>query len=171
MARLEDGGWTFEQISGGSVTDRQHNTIQIQEGRPAEDMVRSISHETGHALEGAPPYHPPTDSMTRQEYIDQNVREKLLGEGAAQLNGATARGEILSNGGPDIGISGSQTDDYQAVYDSYSSGDINRQQAIDQMADLMANETTGNTHQPYPEYYGKPFADYWDAHVAPGRTP
>jgi WXG100 family type VII secretion target len=171
MARLEDGGWRFRQIAGGSVTDRQHNSINIQQGRPAEDIVRSIAHETGHALGNEPPYHPPTDTMTRQEYIDANVREKLLDEGGAQLNGATVRGEILANGGADIGISGSQTDDYQAIYDKFSAGDISRQEAVDQMADLMANETTGNTNQPYPEYYGKPFADFWDEHVAPGRTP
>lgn len=171
LQELEDDGWLIIEgrKGGGSYADRENKFLVIEEGRPAQDQVRSLGHEAGHAEYDKPPYHPPTDDMTRQEYIDQNVQEKLLDEGYAQLNIATVRDEINQNGGPDVGISGSQTDDYQAVYEQYKNGDISRDEAVSQMADLMGNETTSNTHEPYRDYYGKPFERYWDDHVAPTR--
>ena len=45
--------------------------------------------------------------------------------------------------------------------------------AVEQMADLMGNETTSNTGENYRQYYGKSYEEYWDKNVAPppGGTP
>lgn len=171
LQELEDDGWSIIEgrPGGGSYTDHENKFLVIEEDSDPAEQASGLSHEIGHARYGEQPYHAPTDDMTRQEYIDQNVREDLLDEGSAQFNSATVRNEIQGNGGPDIGIPGTQTADYQAIYDQYQDGDITRQEAIDQMADLMGNETTSNTHQPYREYYGQSYADYWDEHVAPER--
>lgn len=168
---LEEDGWTIEEgpAGGGSYADHDNSTLVIAGGRSAEDTTRSIAHEIGHAEYGDEPYHAPTDDMTRQEYVDANVDEQLRSEGNAQLNGATVRNEVTGNGGPDIGISGTQTEDYQSIYEQYQEGDISRDEAIDQMADLMGNETTSTTGENYRDYYGQTYEDYWDEHVAPNR--
>lgn len=171
LQELEQEGWmVVEGAPGrGSYADAENKVLVIEGGDTAVSQASGIAHEVGHARYGEKPYHAPTDEMTRQEYIDANVRESLLDEGSAQLNSATVRDEIQANGGPDIGIPGSQTEDYQSVYEQYRDGDISRDEAVSQMADLMGNEVTSNTGENYRDYYGKPYAEYWDEHVAPDR--
>jgi hypothetical protein len=55
------------------------------------------------------------------------------------------------------------------VYDNFKAGNITRDQAIDQMANLMGNETTSNTHENYRTYYGHTYENFWDTNVAPTR--
>lgn len=171
LQELEEDGWLIIEgrSGGGSYADSDNKFLVIEDNDSATEQANGLAHEVGHAQYGERPYHAPTDDMTRQEYIDQNVREHLLDEGSAQFNSATVRDEIQSNGGPDIGIPGSLTDDYQAVYDQFQAGDITQQEAINQMADLMGNETTSNTGENYRDYYGKTYANYWDENVAPER--
>jgi hypothetical protein len=97
----------------------------------------------------------------------------MRGEGEAQFNGAQVRAELKAAGvTTDIGISGSQTAAYQAVYDDYAAGNITRDQAIDQMGTLMGNETTSTPPKiPYRDYYGNFYRDDWDTNIAPTRTP
>lgn len=171
LQELQDDGWLIIEgrSGGGSYADSENKFLVIEQDSDATEQASGLAHEIGHARYGERPYHAPTDDMTRQEYIDQNVREHLLDEGSAQFNSATVRGEIQGNGGPDIGIPGSQTADYQAVYDKFQAGEITQQEAIDQMADLMGNEVTSTTGENYRDYYGETYADYWDVHVAPTR--
>lgn len=172
LQQLEDDGWLIIEgrPGGGSYADGENKFIVIEEDSNPNEQANGIAHEAGHARYGEQPYHSPTDDMTRQEYIDLNVREDLLNEGSAQLNSATVRAEVLANGGPDIGIPGTQTEDYQAVYEQYQEGNISRDEAVSQMADLMANEvTSGEDGKPYPEYYGESYEDYWDRNIAPER--
>lgn len=171
LDELAKDGWKVKPgtAGGGSYTDRKNKVIVVDSDQSAEENVRTLAHEVGHAEYGKPPYHKPTAEMSRQDYIDLNVQEKLRSEGAAQLNGATVRSELNDADGPDIGISGSQTKKYQAVYDDYAAGDITRDQAIDKMATLMGNETTSTTGENYKDYYGNTYENHWDNNIAPAR--
>jgi len=96
----------------------------------------------------------------------------MQNEGAAQLNAAQVRAEITAAGGPDIGIPGTQTADYQKVYDDFAAGNITRPQAVDQMATLMGNEHTSTQGNPsYFDYYAASYQKDWDTKIAPTRTP
>lgn len=95
-----------------------------------------------------------------------NVREHLRDEGAAQLNAAIARDEILAAGGSDIGIPGTQTAKYNAVYEDYKAGNLTRDEALDKMADLMGNESTSTTGENYRQYYGKAYEAKWARYEA-----
>ena len=168
---MERDGWTIRRGTpgAGSVTNNQTKTITIDPNDSVNQQAAGIAHEIGHAQYGNPPYHPPTATMTRDQYIQQNVNEQLRNEGAAQLNAAIARDEIRQAGGADVGIPGSQTAAYQQVYDNFKAGTITRDQATDQMATLMGNETTSNTHENYRQYYGHSYENFWDTNVAPTR--
>jgi WXG100 family type VII secretion target len=171
---LEQDGWTVVKgpASGGSFTDRQNKQIVIAGGDTPEATLANLAHEMGHAEAGAPPYHPPTPGMTRDEFVEQNVQEQLRNEGEAQLNAAIARDEIRQAGGPDTGIPGTQTAAYQALYDGYKTGALSRQQTVNLMASVMASESTSTTNQNYRTYYGQSYKDFWDKNVAPaGGTP
>ncbi len=171
LEQLERNGWTIVRgrAGGGSFADQQAKRLTIDPSGSVESQVATIAHEGGHALYGEPPYHPPTATMTRDQYIQANVQEQLRNEGAAQLNAAIARNEINGAGGPDIGIPGTQTAANQRVYENFHNGSITRDQAIDQMANLMGNETTSTTHENYRTYYGHTYENHWDTHVAPTR--
>jgi len=173
LQQLQQDGWTIVKgpAGGGSFTDRQNKQIVIADGDTPAVTVGGLAHEMGHAEAGEPPYHPPAAGMTRDDYVEQNVQEQLRNEGAAQLNAAIARDEIQQAGGPDTGIPGTQTNAYQALYDQYKSGLASRDQTVDLMADVMANESTSTTNQNYRDYYGQSYKDYWDQHVAPAGGP
>ena len=70
-------------------------------------------------------------------------------------------------GAPDTGVSGTQSADYQRIYNDFRDGNITREQAIGQMADIFPNETTGTTGQTYRDYYSPTYADWWDANAVP----
>jgi len=173
LQQLQQDGWTIVKgpAGGGSFTDRQNKQIVIADGDTPAVTTAGLAHEIGHAEAGEPPYHPPAAGMTRDDFVEQNVTEQLRNEGEAQLNAAIARDEIKAAGGPDTGIPGTQTNSYQALYDQYKAGLATRQQTVDLMADVMANESTSTTNQNYRDYYGQSYKDYWDQHAAPAGGP
>ena len=173
LQNLQQDGWTIVKgpAGGGSFTDRQNKQIVIADGDSPAVTVGGLAHEMGHAEAGEPPYHAPAAGMTRDDFVEQNTQEQLRNEGEAQLNAATARDEIKAAGGPDTGIPGTQTNSYQALYDQYKSGLASRDQTVDLMADVMANESTSTTNQNYRDYYGQSYKDFWDQNVAPAGGP
>lgn len=165
LEQLEKDGWTFKEgpAGKGSYADRTKKTIVVEKGRSAEDALGTIAHESGHALYGKPPYHAPTKTMTRDQYIRLNVDEAMKDEGSAQFNRGQVRAEIMGAKGGDIGLGGTQ--DYKGVYQQYQNNKITRDAAINDMAKLMGNERTSTTNESYRTYYGKPYGDYWDKNV------
>ncbi len=163
---LRNQGWTFRYgtAGGGTYTDVDTKTIVLdanEQANPAE-VANSISHEAGHAL--TPTANVTPSGLTRAEYIKKNTDAELLGEAVATLNNARARDEILSNGGPDIGIAGAQPKKYEAIYKQYKSGKLTQAQAEQQIAKAYgAGETTSNTNQNYQTYYSQFYAQAWDA--------
>jgi len=168
---LESNGWTIVRgtSGGGSYADRQSKSIVIDPNQTAEQQVSVIAHEVGHAGYAKPPQQAATPTMTRDQYVAANVNRELVDEGNAQLNAAMIRGEIQGNKGPDIGMPGTQTAAYQGVYDKFKNGSLTRDQAVDQMGNLMGNERTSTTGENYRQYYGKPYEKHWDKNIAPAR--
>lgn len=70
MMRLERDGWTIQTgpAGDGSATDSTGKTITIAAPRDDDKLVRSLSHEAGHATGNRPASVPITDSMTRDEF-------------------------------------------------------------------------------------------------------
>jgi hypothetical protein len=163
---LKAHGWTIRYSNAsenGAFTDDDAHTIVIRssdQNNPA-NVARSLSHELGHAQNPVPPIS--ASGLTRAEYIQKNTDAQLASEGAATLNNAKVRAEIMKSGGQDIGISGSQTAKYDAIYNQYSSGKLTKQQAEAQIGQVYGNsETTSNTNQNYRAYYSQTYATAWD---------
>ena len=171
LAKLEQqGGWTIklDPTSTSYYTDFENGVIVINGGATPQEIVGKIAHEVGHASHGDT-FVKPTATMTRDEFVKANVDAVMPSEGAAQLNAATVRDEILKAGGPDPGIPGSQTAAYQSVYDDYKAGKITRAEAIEKMGNLMGNEVPRGSTKKYRDNYAEGYGDYWDKYVAPGR--
>ncbi|HEY8504553.1 MAG TPA: PAAR domain-containing protein [Gemmataceae bacterium] len=152
LRRLQQDGWVVRRKPEPSVCNPAAKEITIQDrgGRPSE--VGSLAHEAGHASgPGVPDL--PRQGLSEAEYVRQDVDNYLLDEGRAQFNEARVRDEILSNGGPDTGISGTKAEEYADVYDDFKNGLIDQDQAVRDMADIMRDEITGNTGQRYEDYY------------------
>jgi WXG100 family type VII secretion target len=165
LEQLEKDGWRIiEGAAGkGSYADRTKKTIVVEKGRAVDDTLGTIAHESGHATYGDVPYHAPTQTMTRAEYLRLNVDECLKDEGNAQFNRSTVRAEIQKAKGGDIGWGGTQ--DYKSVYQNFQNNKITREAAIDQMANLIGKERTSTTLENYRTYYGKPYGNYWDKSI------
>lgn len=171
LEQLEKDGWTIKAGTpgDGSKTNQASKTIIVDPSESAAVQVGSVAHEGAHALYGDPPYHAPTAAMTRDQYIKLNVDEELHGEGNSQFNEATIQKEVKDAGGPDTGLSGHESATYAKIFKEFQDGKITKAQAIQQMGDTVGKDITGTTHENYRDYYGKPFADFWDKNVAPGR--
>ncbi len=123
-----------------------------------------FSHEIGHALYTMDPYVPP-DRLTRDQFVDQNVNRDLKNEGEATMSNAEVRDEIIRSGGPDIGIAGTHTKEYDAVAKKYPNpGD--RDKARQEIGDIYADgempsggENNGKT---YRKYYAEQYEKTYD---------
>jgi len=151
----------------GSFTDVAHNTIVI-DSKYQNDPVQSsreLSHEAGHATSPAPSVG--FSGLTRAEYIAKATEASLRWEGAATLNNAKVRDELLANKQPDITIAGAESAQYDAIYKQYKAGKLTRAQAEQQIAQLYgAKETNSKTNQNYKTYYEQYYAKEWDKNYA-----
>ncbi len=151
LQRLKDEGWHihYGAVGRGSTANRDKAIITIdgaEKGDPA-GVIQSLAHEIGHAIN---PYTP--DHSSKTAYVDG----ALADEGAATMNNIKVQREILSSGGPDIGIAGNGANHaaYNAAYDQFlKNGDaVTARKAIG--AKFGSAEVTSNTGQPYADYYG-----------------
>lgn len=152
------GGGTFYDPNG---VPRPKIVVDPNEAGDPASVVQSLSHESGHALYTQDPYVPP-DGLTKEEYVAKNVNRNLKDEGEATLTNAQVRNEILENGGPDIGIAGSHTEEYDAIAKKYPDP-ADRDKARQEIGDIFADGETPsgdeNAGKSYRDYYAKPYED------------
>jgi WXG100 family type VII secretion target len=166
LREAELNGYTF--VMGEEGKGSFHNTtarriVVENEGTPAQ-IASTIAHETGHGqyLLHEQVTIPPQENMSRDVYVELNVEEKMRNEGYAQLNATKIRDEILSAGGPDIGVPGNQSAGYIANYEAYKAGTIDQETAIMNNAELMGAETTSTSKLNYLDYYSESYEANWD---------
>lgn len=171
---LKKAGWTIEygEAGKGSFADRTKKTIVVdpnEKDSPAT-VTQTLAHESGHALYEKDPYVPP-DGLTKEQYVEANTKRDLKDEGEATLTNVQVRNEINENGGPDIGIAGTQTEEYEAIAAKYPEAK-DRDTARGEIGDVFAKgEKTSTTGQTYEEYYSKTYSDHYDETVAPAKEP
>lgn len=159
-------GWRiiYGESGKGSYANKEKKIIAIDKSKKDDAIafVRTLAHENGHALYKADPYVPST-GLTKKEYIDRNVERHLKDEGEATLNNLEIRDEIVFNGGPDIGVGGTKTKEYEMIYEVYkNSGD--REKARKQIGGIFADGERPSTNPSltYREYYSGPYEEYYD---------
>jgi WXG100 family type VII secretion target len=100
------------------------------------------------------------DTLT--SYVRANVWEDLRAEGNATLNEATVRDEVRRADGPPNIMAGMKAN-YVDIYDTYRSGAITRDQAVDQIAEYYGpNEHPSNAPAlNYQQYYSLGYVYSW----------
>jgi type VI secretion system secreted protein VgrG len=159
-------GWKVQYGSAGagSYCTRKDKIIVIDEGQKnhPEEVVQTLSHESGHALYTPDPYVT-LDGLSKPDYVARNVNRLLKDEGEATLMNAQVRQEILNNGGADIGIAGAQAAKYEqlaAQYPAAADRDVARQEIADLFADGEHPSTSPD--ETYREYYSKVYSNSYD---------
>jgi type VI secretion system secreted protein VgrG len=175
LSQLEKDGWDIKygEAGKGSYADKDTLEIVIDESEKgsANRIVQTLSHEKGHALYKSDPYVPP-NGLTKEKYVKENAVRHLKDEGEATLSNLEVRDEILSEGGPDIGVAGTKTKQYKNVYKEYKSvGD--REKAREAIGDIFADGERPSTspNMTYREYYSKPYEDFYDNTIANTKNP
>jgi type VI secretion system secreted protein VgrG len=175
IKQLEKDGWDIKygEAGKGSYADRETLEIVIDESEKgnAGRIVQTLAHEKGHALYKVDPYVPPT-GLTKENYVKENVKRHLKDEGEATLSNLEVRDEILSCGGPDIGVGGTKAKQYEHAYKEYRSiGD--REKAREVIGDFFADgeRPSTNPDMNYREYYSKPYEDFYDNTIANKKKP
>jgi len=168
IAELEKKKFTIQAGKDGSGfwTNTATHTINIEQPLDDAATANRIAHEVGHATYDKP--FPTHDYYSREAYVNDGVAASMRDEGAAQFNAALVRQEVRANGGPDIGIPGTQTDAYQKAYDDFGTGQISYDQAVDRMAALMGKEHVSvGAHPLYPNFY----RDFYETNVDVDEEP
>ena len=170
LVSLQSKGWVIKYgVPGkGTFADRTKSEIVLDPNNTdGVQMTQSLAHESGHAMYTPDPYVPP-GKLSKADYASKNANSGLKDEGEATLTNAQVRNEINTNGGDDIGIAGSKSDDYQKAYENYEvNGD--REKSRQEIADIFADGDHPSTApgQTYREYYSQPYNDYYDKNVKP----
>ncbi|RWK98488.1 MAG: LysM peptidoglycan-binding domain-containing protein [Mesorhizobium sp.] len=177
--RIFDPSLEQDLTATGSGLDRSLDVISVDADMfrtPAADndavvagFVDALSHELSHVTD-APIDVLPQDFTNRQAHRDANVDARLKSEGEAALVQYIVADELAANGGkPNLAL---RADQAQAdIYDRFAAGEIDRTQAVHEMAALYRSmEPSIADGGTYADYYGH-FADtaYQAANVAPGR--
>lgn len=161
------GGGTFYDPD---ALPRPKIVVDPRDADSPESVVQSVAHESGHALYTEEPYVPLTPGMTKDEYVNQNTNRHLKDEGEATMTNAEVRKEILDNGGPDIGIAGSQAEDYAKIAEKYPDP-ADRDKARQEIGDLFADgeQPSGdeNAGKSYRDYYGETYKEHYDEQNPP----
>jgi len=167
IEELKKKGYTIKygEAGKGSFHNGKKKEIVIdpnKKGSP-ESIVRSLAHESGHGLYKQDPYQS-HKGKTKNDYVDANVNRNLKNEGEATLMNAQVRDEIKKNGGPDIGISGSQSEDYEKIHEKYKDKPDQRDKARQEVGDVFADKEHPSTDpsKTYRDYYAKTYEDHYD---------
>ncbi|WP_353506174.1 hypothetical protein [Variovorax brevis] len=116
-----------------------------------------MAHEVGHAL-----YPYKDDFSSKAAYVGG----ALADEAAATMNNIKVQREIISNGGPDIGIAGDMKnhETYNSAYDKFLATG-NAETARNSIGTQIGRgEITSNSKEPYAVYYGN-----WYERTFPAR--
>jgi hypothetical protein len=162
------------RAGGGCYSDRNAKVVTIDADRlqDPEALTRSLAHELGHVLAGAPGtvFAP---GMTRDQYIRDNTWNDLRGEAEATVVELQVRDDILAAGGQDLGVTGRTAADKKRLWSDHQAHKLTRAQLVEELAKLFAyQETTSDTHKPYWEHYAARHAAAWDRnHPTPTPLP
>jgi hypothetical protein len=142
--------------------------------------VQTLAHEFGHATGPDAPYANPGPAgyPNKQAYVDDVSTRMLDHEGYATLKNAQVRDEIISAGGPDVGIAGSpqNTSSYQSIHQQVENGRLTREQGARQIGEIFRNGESPSTNpsETYGSNLEKALGDYYDDVVGqstPNQTP
>jgi hypothetical protein len=172
---LQAKGWKIREGEAGKGTyaDRDRKTIVVDpsEKGNVNRVSQLIAHEAGHAQHGLAPKVSDA-GLTKEQFVQRNLQRHLDDEGAANFENAKVRDEIKQNGGPDIGIAGTQSARYEAIYEDYKAGRISEAEARTRMGNLFADGEHPSTDpgKTYREYYSKQYEDEWNTKHPPGSS-
>ena len=170
LNELRQRGWTIDYNGapgGGSYANRTEKKITIDSNERNKPLylAQTLAHESGHALYKPDPYtNYSVNGLTREDYVNKNVMGYLKDEGEATIMNIEVRNEILKNGGPDIGVAGTQSNKYLEIYQNRVVKDGDREQARIDIANVFADNEVPSTdpNKSYREYYAKTFEDHFD---------
>jgi len=131
-------------------TDPPHIVIDRRYQENPSQVTKILAHEVGHAT-----YDYTPDYSTEVNYVNGTLAD----EGMATITNIRVQREIITNGGPDIGVAGPQTQDeydfYNKTYDNLQSGRIDTQTARNAIGETFRHKKTSTTGKTYQETHGE----------------
>ncbi|MDG9671807.1 hypothetical protein ONV78_28990 [Hahella sp. CR1] len=168
LEMLNATGWKVDLTSSqgkGTVCDRKDKKIFFDTNELSDKTAfcRNLAHETGHAM-NLPGRAKSPIGISKEEFVNANLKLMLADEGEATLANMDVRAEILETDGADIGVAGSQETEYLKIYDEYCAGNITRQEAREKIGEIYADKEkpSGAKGLTYREHYGARCARFYD---------
>ena len=140
-------------------------TIDSAERGNTNAVTQTLAHELGHAEYSPPPFSPPIKGTSKAAFVDRSALEGLKDEARAVKRNIELQRCVKVGKGGDIGVAGANAKTYEAVFDKYPDSK-DEGKMIDEIANAFGTEhpSTAPTST-YKDYYGKPYADWWDKNV------
>ena len=170
---LQKQGFTisYGEKGKGTFVDKTKKTIVIDANKQGDPMsvIKSLSHESGHALYETDPYVQ-FGSLSKDEYVKQNTMRDLKDEGEATIMNCIVREELLAADPKlDIGVSGAQSKQYIELYDKYK-GKLDDPKERDKLRGEIGTAFANGEHpstdpsKTYYDYYSDTYNKHWDKH-------
>ncbi|MDX8502199.1 LysM peptidoglycan-binding domain-containing protein [Mesorhizobium sp. VK4C] len=135
------------------------------------EFVDMLGHELSHVSDAPIELHP-DDFPDRQAYKDAVVSAYLNVEGEAGFVQYAAADELAVNGGKPAEILGAEWNSAQAdILARYKAGEIDRSQAVEEMAALFGDKEPSTADGTYEEFYGRYADELYDHHASTESDP
>ena len=171
LEAMQRAGWRVEYGApgSGSFADRSAKLVTIDGNDRSSDaaVLQTLAHESGHATYTQDPYVS-YEGVSRQEFVDRNVMRSLKDEGEATMTNIDVRNELRAAGGPDIGVAGAQSSDYERVAGQYPNA-ADRDRAREEIGRLFSSGEHPSTspNETYGAYYGHTYESFYDQNATP----
>lgn len=177
--RLSDAGTGEDVTATGSQFDSNLGVIFVDAETfraPGSDgdtvlaeFVDLFSHEAKHAASGAVDLKPDNFS-DRQAYGDAVVSANLHPEGEATFTQYVVADELAANGGKPAAILAGDVP-MAEIFARYKAGEIDRPQAIADMARLIGDKQPSTSEGTYTEFYRNQAAKAYDHYISGATGP
>jgi type VI secretion system secreted protein VgrG len=167
--QLERDGYTIRESvdEKGTFHRRSEKLIIVTRDYSPSTSLNSVAHEAGHALDLDRPYVD-FGTLTKEQYVAANLKNRIDGEGAAVLNELRTADEVNSNGGTGWFHSADQN----AIYTDLKAGTIDEPTAVTKLGDLYSvGNPSSAPEMTYVEHYGEFYEKHWDKHHPPAGGP
>ncbi|MER8402078.1 LysM peptidoglycan-binding domain-containing protein [Mesorhizobium sp. M1348] len=161
---VSDVGVVFVDAETFRAADADSDTVLAE-------FVDLLGHELSHVGDAPIDLHP-NNFPDRQAYKHAVVSAYLNVEGEATFAQYAAADELAVNSGKPAAILGAEWNSAQAdIFARYKAGEIDRSQAVEEMATLFSEKEPSTADGTYGEFYGRYADELYDYYASTGSHP
>ncbi|WP_157181916.1 hypothetical protein [Nocardia testacea] len=166
MGEILNNGWSIEfgqmaeGIGGATYPERKTIVLDLNSIEFPKRLVSDLAHEVSHAHEGISSLEPPTEGMTKQEWVEDALLQRFLDEAEAEIFRFDVIHEIADN----------DNDSPVSPYILYDIGLVDRHAYYSGASYVNADGSPPTREEMRSRIAESMYGGKWDSHYRPDVT-